>query len=173
MGEGCASYYGWRAIKYFMFEYELSLKNSTKSSREKLNWNYFVGDEYVAEFSSIEHIYPQNARDKYWTSRFSVYNQSQKNALRNSLGNLLPLAAPRNSSLSNKSFVDKLGDEDYKVGYKFGCYSENEVALYEEWNAQNIVDRGVKLLEFLEKRWSIDLGDRSKKLKALGLSFMS
>ena len=65
MGEGCASYYGWRAIKYFMFEYELSLKNSTKSSREKLNWNYFVGDEYVAEFSSIEHIYPQNARDKY------------------------------------------------------------------------------------------------------------
>lgn len=166
------SYYGWKTLKYFMFEYDLHLMKKARSKNEKLEWRDFIGKNYREEYATIEHIYPQNARDKYWTSRFSKYTQQQKNALRNSLGNLLPLATPRNSSLSNKAFDEKLGNEQYKVGYKFGCYSENEVALYPEWNSESILERGILLLDFLEERWSIKIGDRDRKIKTLGLDFM-
>lgn len=167
------SYYGWRAIKYFLFEYELSLQQKVKAARQKIDWNEFNRENFRDDYETIEHIYPQRARDKYWTERFSKFNSSQKRQLRNSLGNLLPLAKPRNSSLSNKSFIEKLGDEKSMTGYKFGCYSENEVATVPDWGPQQIVDRGIKLLEFMERRWNISIGDRQQKLRALGIEFMS
>ena len=166
------SYYGWRSIKYFMFEYEMKLKGKSKSGRDKIDWSVFSKESYKQDYASVEHIYPQRARDKYWTDRFSIYSPAQKRQLRNSLGNLLPLALPRNSSLGNKSFPSKLGDEASMTGYKFGSYSENEVALLTDWNAEEIVRRGLSLLNFMEERWNLSFGDEDSKLKALGLEFM-
>jgi hypothetical protein len=150
--KGNAGYYGWRSIKYFLYEYETSLLISNKSGREKISWSEFSQENFETDFETIEHIYPQKARDKYWTDRFSTFTSTQKRLLRNSLGNLLPLAKPRNSSLGNKPFPDKLGDESSKVGYRYGCYSENEVALRPEWNADEILERGLRLLDFMEMR---------------------
>jgi uncharacterized protein with ParB-like and HNH nuclease domain len=166
------SYYGWHSIKYFLFEYELELKERTKSARDKIEWKTFSSENYRDDFQTIEHIYPQKARDKYWTERFSSFNPAQKRLLRNSLGNLLPLAKPRNSSLSNKSFPEKKGDEKTLTGYRYGSYSENQVALQSDWGPDEIVARGIQLLEFLERRWKITIGDRNQKLRALGLEFM-
>jgi uncharacterized protein with ParB-like and HNH nuclease domain len=165
-------YYGWRSIKYFLFEYETSLQASSKSGREKVDWDVFSEEDYKTDYETVEHIYPQKARDKYWTDRFSKFNTTHRRLLRNSLGNLLPLAKPRNSSLGNRAFPDKLGSEASKEGYRYGCYSENEVALRPEWSAKEIADRGIRLLEFLEKRWKLQIGDRKSKLHALGLDFM-
>lgn len=166
-------FYGWRSIKYFLYEYEISLQQKSKSSRVKLDWKDFSREEYRTDFETIEHIYPQRARAQYWIDRFSKYSTTQRRLLRNSLGNLLPLSRPKNSSLSNKSFLDKLGDHENKTGYKYGCFCENEVANLSDWGAQQILDRGVSLLDFLERRWQISVGDKSAKIKALGLGFLS
>ena len=55
----------------------------------------------------------------------------------------------------------------------YGCYSENEVALCEQWGAQEIVNRSLRLLAFLEKRWEILLGDDQKKVELQGLEFVA
>lgn len=166
-------YYGWRSIKYFLFEYEHSLFAATKSGREKLNWRDYSREDYVTDFETIEHIYPQRARDTYWKDRFSSFSAPNKKALRNSLGNLLPLSRPRNSTLGNRPFPEKVGDEENLIGYKFGCYSEIEVAQRPDWTAQDIADRGLRLLDFMERRWKLRIGDREQKLRALGLTFLT
>lgn len=166
------SYYGWRSVKYFLFEYELDLKRQVKADRDKLNWDIFSSENFQTDFESVEHIYPQSARSKYWTERFSRFNPSQKRLLRNSLGNLLPLAKPKNSSLSNKPFPEKVADDETKTGYRYGSYSEIEVSQLADWGPDEIAERGIRLLEFLERRWKLQLGDRSQKLRALGLEFL-
>lgn len=167
-----SGYYGWRSLKYFMYEYELSLQDKTRSKREKLKWTEFLGDDFIEEYMTVEHIFPQKAKDKYWVDRFSSFTPARKRMLRNSIGNLLPLARPRNSSLSNKSFPEKVGSDVYKIGYKYGSYSEIEVASLPEWTASQILERGLHLLEFLEKRWNLVIGDRDQKIRALGLEFL-
>ncbi|MDO8318700.1 DUF262 domain-containing protein [Rhodoferax sp.] len=166
------SYYGWRSIKYFLYEYEIELKHRVKAQRDKLDWDIFGSENYNDDYETIEHIYPQTARNRYWTERFSQFNPAQKRLLRNSLGNLLPLAKPRNSSLGNKSFQEKLGDESTMTGYRYGSYAEVEVAQLTDWGPREIERRGIHLLEFLEKRWRISVGDDSQKLRALGLEFL-
>lgn len=165
-------YYGWRSIKYFLYEYELHLQQKVRASREKISWGEFSRENYQDDYETIEHIYPQKARDTYWTEKFSMYNSAQKRLLRNSLGNLLPLTQPRNSSLGNKSFPEKIGDEKSLTGYRYGSYSENEVANYPDWGPEQIMERGIHLLEFLESRWKLSIGDKQQKIRALGLAFM-
>lgn len=168
-----ASYYGWRSIRYFLYEYELWLQGESKSGRTKIEWALFAREDYQSDYVSVEHIYPQRPRATYWTERFSSFSVSQRRMLRNSLGNLLALSSPKNSSLGNKAFPDKVGNGDGTVGYRYGSYSENQVAMAAEWTAEAIVDRGLQMMAFMEKRWSLSIGDRNQKLKALGLSFMT
>lgn len=164
-------FYEWRGIKYFLYEYNLHLQRRSKTDRAKIFWPEFV--ESRKDFMSVEHVYPQNARHEYWTSRFSRYNQKQKAALRNSLGNLLPLSKPKNSSLSNRPFDDKVeGKGDSVIGYRYGSYAENEVSKVDEWTATEIAVRGIKMLNFMEKRWSVDFGTDDQKLYILGLDFL-
>jgi Protein of unknown function DUF262/Protein of unknown function (DUF1524) len=164
-------FYQWRGIRYFLFEYELYLQENAKTDREKLFWPEFT--ERKADYISVEHIYPKQARHGYWTSRFDKYNQRQRTALRESLGNLLPLSRQKNSSLSNKPFPEKVeGVLNTSVGYRFGCYSENEVASKTEWTAETILERGLQMLSFMEKRWDFKLGTNEVKKAMLGLDFM-
>jgi hypothetical protein len=165
-------YYGWRGINYFLFEYEISLRDQSKTGRNKIDWDVFCVEDYDSEYASVEHIYPQVARVHYWTERFKKFNATERRALKNSLGNLVALSKPKNSSLSNKSFPEKLERTQDTVGFRYGSYSENEVASYAEWTAENIVDRGIKMLTFLESRWNFPIGGTEAKIKALGLSFM-
>ncbi len=164
-------FYKWKVIRYFLFEYNLYLQLQSKTKRKKIFWSEFT--EQRSDFVSIEHIYPQQARHNYWKSRFNHLNPKQKTRLRHTLGNLLPLSKPKNSSLSNKPFPDKVdGKKGSTVGYRYGCYAENEVSQYKEWTPQTILDRGIKLLEFMEKRWDIKLGDEQYKTQMLGLDFL-
>ena len=165
-------FYKWEGIRYFLFEYNLELQHRSKTKRPKIAWAEFV--EHPSDFVSVEHIYPQRAQHKYWRSRFSSLTQKQRSSLKNSLGNLLPLSSPKNSSLSNNPFPDKVdGKKDPVVGYRYGCYAENEVAKEKEWTPTEILDRGLRMFDFLERRWDIKLGDNDKKVKALGLKFLT
>jgi hypothetical protein len=162
-------YYGWRSIRYFLFEYELSLQQSSRTERAKIDWQVFSKEEYQSDYVSVEHIYPQRARASYWTERFGHLQSSQRRVLRNSLGNLVALSTPKNSSLGNKPFPEKLESPNSTVGYRYGSYSENEVALSSEWTPETIAERGIQMLTFMEKRWKLSIGDRVQKLRALGL----
>lgn len=161
-------FYGWDEIKYFLFEYDLSLAEASKTERKKLVWESFNSDDY----RSVEHIYPKNSKAQCWTKKFSKYSTKQRNLLKNSLGNLLPLSIPKNSSLGNKCFQDKISSNENSVGYRYGCYSENELTEYDEWTANTILERGMKLLNFMESRWNFKIGNEKEKKKFLKLSFV-
>ncbi|MGW7776128.1 DUF262 domain-containing protein [Pseudomonas machongensis] len=166
-------YYGWGQIRYFMYEYELELKRLSKTSRQLLSWAKDPSfEEYEVDYKTIEHIYPQKANDHYWKEQFANYSIKEKNTLRNSLGNLLPVSHAKNASLSNKPFPIKKGSEQSQVGYFYGCLSEIQVAMSKDWNPIAILRRGVYLLEFMERRWALRIGDTAKKVSILGLGFV-
>ena len=167
-------FYGWSDLSYFLFEYEEKIKVSRNQS--KLGWNNFVKSEN--DKVSIEHVYPQTPTSDYWINRFSAFSDDECNQLRGSLGNLLPLSSSINSSLQNDDFPDKKNiktnadGSTKRNGYANGSYSELEVAQETEWTAVQIMERGIKLLEFMELRWNINLGSKANKLLVLNLSFL-
>lgn len=158
-------------IRYYLYEYEFSLMKKSKSNIDKLNrW-----EVYEKGYNSIEHIYPENSHCKYWIDLFKEYNPKQKNALKNSLGNLVAISTEKNGKLGNKSFPEKKSNKQNPVGYKYGTYAEIEVSEYEDWDAKAILNRGLKLITFLNERWGIRIGNGKKedKLKFLGLEFLA
>lgn len=165
---GERGFYKWSGIRYFLFEYNLSLQENSKTDRPKIFWPEF--NENDQDFVTVEHIFPQTHDDKYWMERFGHYAPKLRTKLCSSLGNLLPLSRPKNSSLQNKPFPNKVaGDESRCIGYRYGCYAENEVSSYNEWTAQNILARGLKLLDFMETRWGIPIENNEYRLRLLGL----
>ncbi len=154
-GEG---FYSWNGLRYFLFEYELSLQDKANGN-VKLKWSDFSKRK---KEDTIEHIYPQTPKDKYWTSVFNTYSKKERKLILNSLGNLVPLAQSKNSELQNKCFdykkkhTNKKGNE---VGFFNGAYSEIEVSSYDKWTPHEILSRGIKMLEFLEERWGVDFND--------------
>jgi uncharacterized protein with ParB-like and HNH nuclease domain len=167
-------FYKWRGINYFLFEYDLHLQTQSKSKRKKINWEEFTQDyDYDYDYKTIEHIYPQKPGRDCWINTYRHYSAKQRNILKNSLGNLLPLSKPKNSSFSNKCFSDKVsGDGSNTIGYRYGSYSENEVTEYEDWTAKEILERGIKLLDFMEKRWNFTIGNKRHKIDFLNLIFV-
>jgi hypothetical protein len=165
-------YYGWRQLRYFMYEYEQELRAQSKTSRQLLKWSEDISREHEKDHKTIEHIYPQKAEGNAWKNVFVQYTIKQRNLLKNSLGNLLPVSHGKNASLSNKGFELKKGDENHQVGFRYGCLSEIQVSVNEEWTAKEILRRGLYLLDFLEKRWSVSLGSTKNKAAILGLDFV-
>ena len=164
-------FYDWHGIRYLLFEYNLDLQSKTKSEHAKLSWEEL--SKNTKDFVTVEHIFPQKSKHAYWSQHFKGLGSNQRRSLRNSLGNLLPLSRAKNSSLSNKPFPEKVsGKKNEHVGYRYGCYAENEVAAFTDWTPAIILERGLKMLDFVEKRWSIPLGNKSEKTKLLGLSFI-
>lgn len=153
-------------LKYFFFEYEVANNALTKIT----DWDYFTGEEKGK--ISIEHICPQTSTKWYWRNQFRGYTQKEIEILTGSLGNLLPLSQKINSSLQNNEFEDKKKGKNGRRGYSQGSFSEIEVATnFEDWNPTTIKERGIKLLEFMEKRWDFKFNPNDK-LKLLGIEFV-
>lgn len=173
--KGCG-YYDWADLRYFLYEYEEELRESR--NQKKLDWVNFVRSE--KDRFSIEHIYPQTPDSTYWEEKFEGTTDQQKSILNKSLGNLLPLSASINSQLQNDDFdtkkevrLDDKGEKTLRNGYCNGSYSELEVAACDEWTPLQIKERGIRLLNFLERRWGVDLGGNDAKLDLLQLGFMN
>jgi uncharacterized protein with ParB-like and HNH nuclease domain len=154
-------FYSWAYVNYFLFEYDLHLKEHSKGNLGKaIDWNEY--DTHKKDYVSVEHIYPQVDDKECWKKTFGSFSEEQKKKLKNSLGNLLPLSTPRNSSFQNNCFEAKK-DDGKGGGYCVGSYSEAEVYKYPEWNAEKILERGLKLLGFMENRWNLQIPDTDKK----------
>lgn len=156
-GEG---FYTWRDLKYFLYEYEYEL--SVQKNIKKVDWSMFTKVE--KDKVTIEHIFPQTPTNWYWRNQFRQFNDEEKKLLTGSLGNLLPLSQSINSSLQNDSFEDKKRPTSRKGrGYVDGSHSEIEVSSNKDWNAQKILERGIKLLEFMSKRWNVPFTEEQKE----------
>jgi Protein of unknown function DUF262/Protein of unknown function (DUF1524) len=169
---GKSGYYSWGAMRYFLFEYEQYLRESAKETRHKLSWDDFVAEDYGSDYVTVEHIYPQRAAHASWGKTFNVYAIKERNILKQSIGNFVPLSKRKNSSLGNRPFEEKKGNADRKTGYCFGCYSEIDVSRADDWTPQHIRERSVKLLTFMEERWGFSLGSTAEKIRLLGLDFV-
>jgi hypothetical protein len=163
-------FYWWNGLHYFLYEYEQ--EKVMQNGNQKIDWTLFAKSE--KDKVSIEHIYPQTPNNAYWENAFADYTDEQKKYLTGSLGNLLPLSRSKNSSMQNDSFPDKKSPvgRSHK-GYTDGSHSEIEVAAYTDWNAKHILERGLKLLEFMERRWNIKFESDESKKELLFLDFMS
>ena len=168
-----AGYYGWKGLRYFLYEYELSLLR--ESRQKKVRWEDLL--KTPKDCISIEHILPQTATE-YWQKEFSGIPEATYRYYNGTLGNLLLLSMSVNSSLQNDSFPQKKSpkfDETKKKirnGHSDGSHSEIEVARNENWSATEIKERGMKLLSFMEKRWGIQFKDEAHKEKLLFLDFV-
>lgn len=167
-------FYYWNGLRYFLYEYEMEKVRQRGS--QKIDWRLFVKSE--KDKVSIEHIYPQTPTHSSWKSSFKGHKKSQLPFFQGTLGNLLPLSQSINSSLQNDCFDDKKKakynekKEKIRQGYSDGSHSEIEVSGYEVWNSETILDRGNKLLEFMEQRWDLKFEDETAKAELLFLDFM-
>ena len=166
--EGGTGYYTWRALRYFLFEYELSLLSGSR--QKKVDWDDLLKSE--RDTVSIEHIYPQTETLE-WATFFEGVSEAARNRYSATLGNLLILSQAINSSLQNDSFENKKKPKfsssavKLRNGYSDGSHSEIEVAQNKSWGPEQIKDRGLKLLRFMETRWDFrfkDDGDRERLL---------
>lgn len=160
-------YYAWNGLNYFLYEYELFLQGNEE---QKITYENIKRD-------SVEHIYPQNPKDDSWLKSFENYSNNQRLRLQNSLGNLLLLSVKKNSQLQNKCFDYKkrhqaIGRVDEFKGYFNGSHSEIAVNAYSQWTSKEILERGIKMLDFLENRWEVNLGNFEQKKKLLFLDFL-
>ncbi|ARD46959.1 DUF262 domain-containing protein [Sporosarcina sp. P33] len=162
-------FYGWRDIRYVLYEYEY--EKARKTGIEKIGWTPFTKVE--KDKVSIEHILPQTPADDYWKNQFKSYTAAEIKILSGSLGNLLPLSQSVNSSLQNTSFPNKKSSKtNGRRGYSDGSHSEIEVSLETDWNAEGILARGLKLLNFIETRWNVQFTDEKQKIELLHIPFV-
>ncbi|HXX22365.1 MAG TPA: DUF262 domain-containing protein [Terriglobia bacterium] len=169
-----AGFYSWSGLKYFLFEYEQHLRQLAGMNTQRIDWGAFTTSK--KDHVTVEHIYPQSATQDpgalEWPG-FKTRPKKERELLLNSLGNLLPLSQSRNSKFSNRPFEKKKKDDDGVQGYRNGSYSEIRVAQCADWTPWSVLDRGLEMLDFLEKRWGIALGSRDTKLKLLHIEFMN
>ena len=166
-------YYSWANIRYFLYEYERYLTESIWSVVKILPEDLFKKDE--KDKISIEHIYPQTPDDESWITSFSWYNDDEKKKLTNSLWNLLPLSQSINSSLQNYSFeIKKKKDAiKWRRWYEDWSHCEIEVSKYDKWTPYEILERWLKMISFMEKRWNFVIWNKYDKIKLLWLEFMA
>lgn len=168
-------FYDWNGLKYFLYEYELCLQQEANGDK-KVSWHEV--DKRIKD-ETIEHIYPQNTEDKYWKDKVDSYANSdiEKTRLLHSLGNLLLLSRSKNSKLQNKDFTFKkrhTNQQGIETGYFNGSYSEIEVAQNNDWTASDILERGKKMLLFIQSRWDINFDEWEFDVdKILGLNFLN
>ena len=166
-----SGYYGWSGIRYFLYEYELSLLAG--SVQKKVDWNDLLKTEN--DKISIEHIYPQTETAE-WAKSFKDVKKKDRVAYGATLGNLLLLSAAINSSLQNDSFAAKkcakydTSGQKLRNGYSDGSHSEIEVSENESWGPAEIRKRSLDLLRFMEKRWSLDFGSEEIRERLLFLN---
>ena len=163
-------YYSWYPRWYFLFEYEAYLSEG-RHIRKLDDWKTFTKSD--KDKISIEHIFPQKPTAYYWRNAFRLYQtEDEQHRLANSLGNLLALSQSINSSLQNDEFSLKKEPKNGRRGYADGSYSEMEVSKYIDWTPKTILERGLHLLSFMEKRWGFEFPSEDFKIEVLGLKFL-
>jgi uncharacterized protein with ParB-like and HNH nuclease domain len=168
-----SGYYGWPALRYFLYEYELRLLS--ESRQLKVDWLDLLKTE--ADRISIEHIYPQTETE-YWAKSFASVPVNRRRNYNASLGNLLLLSMSINASLQNDTFEEKKqvkydssSKRKLRNGYSDGSHSEIEVSQEALWGPEQVETRGLQLLRFMEERWNFKIRNDQERKTLLFLNF--
>ena len=153
IGEDSLGYADWRWLRYFLYEYEVTLNNNKDV------------DHIWKAYKTIDHVLPVSLPADYINTHFKQYTLEQVGYLTKSLGNLVLTASKRITSY--QTFEEK------KHGYEMGSNSEREITSHDVWDSQLILKRGLMLLTFMEQRWSISLGNEDQKKRLLFLDFLN
>jgi len=170
--ESGSGYYGWSGLRYFLYEYELSLLS--ESRQKKVDWRDLL--KTPKDKISIEHIYPQTETSE-WANVFEGVEAETRRNYNATLGNLLLLSVAINSSLQNDSFPEKKqakynsSGQKIRSGYSDGSHSEIEVSQKTGWGPQQIYERGVRLLSSMEERWDFKYGNDEERKELLFLDY--
>ena len=132
-------FYGWKAIKYFLYEYELYLTEQGGGQKKQ---DYVIDD-------TLEHIFPQNPGEGW--EHFDAPD------LLHDLGNLLFLSKKHNSEIGNRSFADKQAGV-----YHHASYSSIKVSRYSDWTPESVEHRRKDMLNFLVEWWNLTSTDSPK-----------
>lgn len=145
---GNKGYHRWVGLKYFLFEYEDWLMSENNEFDRHLDWDNF-------DSISIEHILPQKW-DINWSAEMNEYLKGREfddnerdmaeKIIINTLGNLTLLRDRKNSSLQNDGWDKK------RKRYSTGSFNEIEISKNESWNEYTILNRGKKLVHFMEEK---------------------
>lgn len=149
-----ASWYGWRGLKYMLYEYEAHLARR-RMVNPKITWEEL---DRIDLGQTIEHILPQSIENvPYWSSRFS--KEDHKRYVHD-IGNLT--LSRYNESLSNRPFPEKKGQPHESRRFTSSpFFQENDLVHYEDWTPETIVERCERIINWAKQRWSIDLSDAS------------
>lgn len=170
-------FYSLDVSKYILFEYEYNLYKQ-KNGVQKIWFDSLINTKDKNKMTSIEHVYPQTPTKQYWVEKFSGFNDKEKHYLNSSIGNLVILSLKINKQLQNDGFNDKK-ESKYDIegncirrGYKEGSYAEMEIGNKEQWTANEILERGRIIIDFIEKRWDVKFTSTREKYQFLGLEFL-
>jgi hypothetical protein len=147
--ENTNGYFDWKFLKYFLFEYELSLKRELGFARA---W---------ADLTTIQHVYPNKPVLTCWKNQFKQYNAFHRKTISGSLGNFV---------LANRSFDEQLCFNDKKMYYN-DFANAHLINTLDVWDKEHIQNRGLDMLAFMERRWGVNLGSEQEKIKLLFLDF--
>jgi len=147
------NWYVRRGHKYFLYEYELSLRARDAELPPLSTFTSGKGEQ-----RTTEHVLPQHP-DKDATCWSEHFADDQQRALRHALGNLV--LTYDNSRYSNKCFVDKRGEPLMPGAEPKACYAqaellqERELAAIESWTPQVILERQARLAAWSVQRWPV------------------
>ncbi len=191
-------FYQWSGIRYFLYEYDLYLRdqNQVSTRASEINWHDFK------KKNSIEHIFPQSAVPgiiEYAQSKgkiaeqvaveylkvqnnwpdFKDYTPEERGRLAHSLGNLLAISQKDNSSFKNDPWKFKVdqatkGESYARRGFKYDSMSAQVIAAQNpDWSPEAILERGLEMLNFLCTYIgeSFELLSEETKYNILGLEF--
>lgn len=145
-----SNWYRWGGLRYFLYEYELSL---LKGAAPEVDFTHFTAK--AKREKTVEHILPQAATSKYWRSRFS---KADRDRLTHVLGNLV--LTLDNSAYSNKDFPEKRGGAGPAEPVR-ACYAqaslrqEQELARVQDWDPEAILARQARFAEWALERWAV------------------
>ena len=174
------NFYGkWKeGLKFVLFEQNIKDFDGTNPNRKLLIWEDLNNN-------SIEHIFPQHPNQDendldglYWKTALGTDKMSENGfkMMVNTLGNLIPLSQPINSSVSNKMYPRKKR-EDAKINdktlysYSSDTATANSIAnKYEHWNVENLIERTKFMLKSISEKW-LTIPENYNGCKNLGVSY--
>jgi len=146
-------FYGWSFSKLVLMAWEERLRGMA-GKPEKRSWEKFQWTD------SVEHIYPQtpSAGWKEWIEIKGRGQERSSSIISGSLGNLLLLSQPVNSSLSNHAFHDDGDKVGKRTRFANGSYSELQInRICNKWTVVEIAARGIAMLQHAQKHWDFEL----------------
>jgi len=164
--EGSKGFRDWKALKYFLYEYEISLNKDFRTEFSDLEIEYILPEFFYNEKDkeiTIKNeeeknktIQKNEKRPKLLDIEFENIKSSNISEFKyrnsNSLGNFILVERDK----KDKNKLNEMNFEERKTNfYSKGLKNEQELLNFKVWSSETILERGLKLLAFLESHWNV------------------